>query len=100
MKNVWTQYPHEKKLLKVWLNTIEAIVDFRAYNEGKMFNIGNLGFYQMTTWRQVHVTFPQISELIWSVTFMVALTVQQNAVTLVCSCLFLPYFELRLFPQA
>lgn len=45
MKNVWTQYPHEKKLLKVWLNTVEAIVDFRGYNEGKMFDIANLGFY-------------------------------------------------------
>lgn len=80
----------KKKLSKVWLNTIKAIVDFRGYNEGKMFNIGNLGFYQMTTWRQVHVTSPQISEPIWSITFTVTLTVQQNAVTLVCSCLFLP----------
>lgn len=39
-----------KKLSKVWLNTIKATVDFKAYNEGKMFNPGNLGFYQMTVW--------------------------------------------------
>ena len=96
----WLQWPHEQKFLKVWLNTVEAIVDFRANNEGKMFSPGNLSVYQMTMWRQVRVAFQQISELIWSITFMVSISVQRNAVTLVRSCLFLPYVELHLFPQA
>ena len=56
----WLQWPHEEKFLKVWLNTVEAIVDFRADNEGKMFSPGNLGVYQMTTWHQVRVTFQQV----------------------------------------
>ena len=96
----WLQWPHEQKFSKVWLNTVEAIVDFRANNEGKMFSPGNLGVYHLTTWRQVRVTFQQISELIRSITFMVSISVQRNAVTLVRSCLFLPYVELHLFPQA
>ena len=96
----WLQWPCKQKFLKVWLNTVEAIVDFRANNEGKMFSPGNLGVYQMTTWHQVRVTFQQISELIWSITFMVSISVWHNTMTLVHSRLFLPCVELHLFPQA
>ena len=95
----WLQWPREQKFLKVWLNTLEAIVDFRADNEGKMFSPGNLGVYQMTTWHHVRVTFQQVSELIWSITFMVSILVWYNAVTLVRSHLFLLYVALHLFPQ-
>lgn len=54
----------------------------------------------MTMWRPVHVTFLQISELTWRHYFNGLLTVKRNAVTLVCSCLLLPYVILHLFPQA
>lgn len=57
-------------------------------------------FYQMTMWRTVHVTFLQISELTLRHYFNGLLTVKRNAVTLVCSCLLLPYVILHLFPQA
>lgn len=89
---------HHPCTLLCTLSSAIATVDLRAYNEGKMLNLTIFCFYQMIMWRTVHVTFLQISQLTWRHYFNGLLTVKRNAVTLVCSCLLLPYVILHLFP--